>query len=130
MKSIVILLAVSGLWLSSCAQEDKNGLRNQAEGVNLVRVSKAEFRKVLTANPTAVLIDVRTPSEYMAGKINDAKNIDFQNASFESEIKKLDKDVLTLIYCQSGGRSGKALDQMGQMGFTNVRELEGGYGNW
>ncbi|MFT5859626.1 MAG: rhodanese-related sulfurtransferase [Flavobacteriaceae bacterium] len=130
MKGIVLFLAASVLWLSSCAQGETNEVQNQADGANLVRVSKTEFKKVLTANPDAVLIDVRTPREYNGGKIGHAQNINFNDASFKEDMNKLDKDTLTLIYCQSGGRSGKALDQMREMGFTNVRELEGGYGNW
>ena len=51
------------------------------------------------------------------------------DSSFESNIQKLDKTKLTLIYCQSGGRSAKALSKMKDLGFTNVLELEGGYRN-
>jgi len=131
MKGIIIVLAASLLWLTACAQEAGSTTSSaQTEGVAVKRVSKTEFTKILKANPDAVLIDVRTPREYNAGKIDDAQNIDFNDDSFTTKISALDKNKLTLIYCQSGGRSGKALSQMREMGFTDVRELEGGYSGW
>ena len=96
----------------------------------MIRVSKASFKTILDANPGVTLVDLRTPTEYNGEKIGDAVNIDFLNSSFGVEISKLEKDSLTLIYCKSGGRSSRALSQMEALGFTNVRELEGGYMGW
>jgi rhodanese-related sulfurtransferase len=133
MKGVIIVIGASLLWLTSCAQEtSETTTQNQLEvdAAQVIRVSKASFKTILDANPDAALVDVRTPDEYNAGKIDNAINVDFLNATFESEISKLDKNSLTLIYCRSGGRSAKALKQMKALGFTNVRELEGGYLGW
>ena len=42
----------------------------------------------------------------------------------------LDKDIVTLVYCKSGGRSGKAAKIMIELGFRIVYDLKGGYSNW
>ncbi len=76
------------------------------------------------------LIDVRTPGEYSDGKIADATNIDFLGADFKGEIAKIDLSKPTLIYCASGGRSGKAARMMKDMGFTEVYDLKGSYNGW
>ena len=76
------------------------------------------------------LIDVRTPTEVSAGKIENALNIDFNSPDFKAEIEKLDKDKKTLVYCAAGGRSGKAAQLMHDIGFKEVYDLQGGYGNW
>ena len=146
MKGTVILLGASLIWLNSCAQNsteteslndqdmepktELNSSNSDQTPVISKRVSKAEFTKVMNESPDAQLIDVRTPGEYTNGKINDAVNIDFFDAEFENNLNKLDKTKLTLIYCQSGGRSAKALSKMKELGFVHVLELEGGYSRW
>ena len=55
----------------------------------------------------AIVIDVRTPSEYNAGHIDDSKNIPLDYIKKEiAAIKKLNKPVITV--CRSGNRSGIA----------------------
>ena len=91
---------------------------------------------VLTVDPKAflttagqtgtVVVDVRTPSEYAAGHIQGAINIDVEAPTFDAEIAKLDKNATYAVYCHSGRRSGLATDAMGKAGFTHVYNLSGG----
>lgn len=74
----------------------------------------------------AVLLDVRTPVEYHSGHIEGATNIDFENVSFDSEIKKLDTTKMYFVYCRSGNRSGQAISVMKKYGIKNIYELKGG----
>lgn len=121
MKTLLFsLLALIGLVACS----------SQTQSDSLRRVSQKEFKKALTENPTCQLVDVRTPKEYRNGKIPNAQNIDFLAGDFDVKIQKLDKNKLTLLYCQAGGRSTKALSKMRKFGFKSVLELEGGYGKW
>lgn len=74
-----------------------------------------------------ILIDVRTPGEVNAGYIDGADAfIDYNGASFQSEINKLDKEKTYVMYCRSGGRSGRAAEFMVKNGFKDVYNLEGG----
>ena len=133
MKGLILILGFSLFWLTACAQEvPETATQTEAESnePQVIRVSKASFKTILDANPGVTLVDLRTPTEYNGEKIGDAVNIYFLNSSFGVEISKLEKDSLTLIYCKSGGRSSRALSQMEALGFTNVRELEGGYMGW
>lgn len=78
-----------------------------------------------------VLIDVRTPGEVSSGYIKGAnKFIDINGASFEDDIKALDKSKTYIMYCRSGGRSGRAAEFMVNNGFTNVYNLLGGISNY
>lgn len=55
----------------------------------------------------AVIIDVRTPSEYNQGAIAGSKNIPLQSINGKiSEIKKINKPII--VCCASGMRSGSA----------------------
>jgi rhodanese-related sulfurtransferase len=55
----------------------------------------------------AVIIDVRTASEFSEGHVKGAKNIPLDRISSEVEkIRKMNKPVITC--CRSGARSGQA----------------------
>ena len=81
-------------------------------------------------NDEVLLLDVRTPSEYKAGSIAGAINIDIQSASFTDEIAVLNKDKPVLLYCRSGMRSAKAMAIMKKKGFQELYNLKGGYLAW
>ncbi len=76
------------------------------------------------------IIDVRTPTEYQEGHIDNALNVDFKSADFIKNISKFDKNKTLLIYCRSGNRSGRASKIMDSLGFTKIYDLEGGFMNW
>ncbi len=75
------------------------------------------------------LIDVRTPREYNDAHIPGAIMIDYKNESFKSNFDKLDRKVPVLIYCRSGGRSGRAIKVLEGMGFK-VYNLDDGFNQW
>ncbi len=77
-----------------------------------------------------VLLDVRTPQEFAAGHIAQAKNIDYKDSNFRSALSKLDKDETYYVYCKAGVRSSKAGDMMQELGFTKVYLLDGGVDAW
>lgn len=99
------------------------------EDVTIKRVDKKSFKSALESGDYT-LFDVRTAPEYNGGHIEGAKNINFLGDEFEKTISNIDKTQKYLIYCQSGGRSAKALKKMEEAGFTHVLELKSGYQSW
>jgi rhodanese-related sulfurtransferase len=77
----------------------------------------------------AVLLDVRTPSEYDEGHIEGA--VLFPLSSIESSIETAipDKSTEIIVYCRSGNRSADAVDILIDLGYTNVHDL-GGIIDW
>ena len=72
----------------------------------------------------AVLIDVRTVEEYRDGHIENSVNIPVDRiSSIEDAVK--DKDTRLFVYCRSGGRSGRAVSHLKQMGYKNVENIGG-----
>ena len=94
------------------------------------QLSAQEFKAKLGTVENPQLIDVRTPREFEKGNIAGSKMINIKDRTFETEMAKLDKNRPLFIYCQAGGRSLKACNQAVTDGFTEVYELEGGYGDW
>ena len=67
-----------------------------------------------------IIIDVRTPAEFASGYLEGAVNIDVQSPDFAAQISQLDPAADYFIYCRSGNRSGQAISQMSNMGFTSM----------
>jgi len=127
--SLLILLSFTVLSWGQQPNETEVQENFKTESV-IKRVSKEKFKLALKDHPDSQVIDVRTPGEFQGGSINRALNIDFNAVDFKAQIKKLDKNKTTLIFCHGGGRSAKALDLMKELGFTHVLELKGGYSHW
>lgn len=67
----------------------------------------------------AVIIDVRTPGEFVSGHIKGSKNIPLDTISSKiNEIKKLNKPVIAC--CRSGMRSGQATSILKQHGIDCI----------
>ena len=72
----------------------------------------------------AVLLDVRTPQEYREGHIPGSRNVPLQQLDKISSVAD-NKNIPLFVYCHSGGRSRQAAAALGQMGYTNVRNIGG-----
>jgi len=77
-----------------------------------------------------VLLDVRTPAEVAAGKIEGALEIDVLGDEFQQKIQSLEKDKTYLVYCKAGSRSARACKVMEKAGFKDLYNLKGGYTAW
>ncbi|MDT0650381.1 rhodanese-like domain-containing protein [Autumnicola edwardsiae] len=92
-------------------------------------LKKAQFKKHLLETQ-GVLIDVRTPKEFIEDHIQNARNINFYDSRFMTNVKNLDKDQPVFIYCRSGARSSRAARKMIKQGFTKIYDLKGGFLAW
>lgn len=92
-------------------------------------VSPAEFAK-LTAQPQALILDVRTPAETANGVIDGAVLLDYRSPDFSRKLAQLDTGRTFLVYCASGGRSARVCEQLQDAGVTEVYNLKGGYRAW
>lgn len=82
------------------------------------------FREALMENEAYILLDVRTPQEYREGHLPGSINIPLQNIEDADELSE-DKTVSIYVYCQSGARSSRAMIELSELGYTNVKNLGG-----
>jgi len=108
---------------TSCAKE------SGAAGGQETVLNAVEFNNEFIKHKEAVLLDVRTPEEFVGGHIKSAVNIDYNGADFKSNANKIAKDKPVYIYCRSGSRSAAAAKIMRTDGY-NVIELNGGIMKW
>ncbi|HOP62122.1 MAG TPA: rhodanese-like domain-containing protein [Spirochaetota bacterium] len=92
-------------------------------------VTPAELNDMMSSE-RLLIIDLRNPHKFADGHIKGAVNIEYHNATFVRDIKKLDKDSPVVIYCGVGIKSDAAADIMKQQGFRNVKILKDGYSSW
>ncbi len=81
-------------------------------------------------NPNFVILDVRTPEEFLGEHIENAVNLDYYSDTFRNDLNKLDKNKTYLIYCRSGSRSENALNIMKELDFREVYNMSGGIIKW
>lgn len=119
------------LLLSIVACQSNNESQDSSGDTTIAKVlSVTEFEQALQRHPNAQLIDVRTPEEVAQGAIENAVNYNFRDSDFGEQIKQLDPQKTTFVYCKSGGRSGKTTKLLKQAGFKEVYDLQGGYTAW
>lgn len=96
---------------------------------NYYRISVSEtFGIFQLENPDYIFIDVRNPEEWKKGIIPGALKINLEN--LEPKLKEFDKSLHYILVCHYGGRSSIAAKIMGDKGFPNVYNFQGGMMEW
>ncbi len=93
------------------------------------RVSPQQTVQLINRGKT-MLVDIRTPEEFAAGHVRDAKNLPL--ADFTARIGELDKSKSKsiVVICQTGARVDKVAKLLSVAGFEDVVALEGGMNAW
>ncbi|HEX5614483.1 MAG TPA: rhodanese-like domain-containing protein [Acidimicrobiia bacterium] len=93
------------------------------------RVTAAQLDALLADDTTPIqLIDVRNAGETALGAIPGATAVPL--ARLVDELRALDPDRPTVVYCAGGYRSAIAASTLDRHGFTDVSDLLGGYEAW
>ena len=128
---IVALLFIIGIVsvLAGCSNTEPSAANDF-----LVRdITAAEARVLIQENgdnPDFHTIDVRTASEYAAGHIAGAVNLDVNQTSFRDAVGDMDTEATYLVYCRTGNRSRTALAVMQELGLRDIYHLEKGIVEW
>ena len=104
---------------------------------DLLNEAKASIREVEPPDAQAQLegggvtfLDVREPDEYEQGAIPGAVHLPRGHLEFQVEGKLPDKSRPVVVYCAGGVRSAFAAKTMGDLGYTDVQSLIGGFNKW
>ena len=96
---------------------------------NITQISPVAAKALFDTG--VVFVDVREPDEFQAGHIRGAQSI--PRGTIEWMVpKKISKDKNTsmVVYCEHGSRGALATYTLVQMGYKNVKNLEGGRAAW
>jgi len=93
-------------------------------------ISQADLMQRIKTNHAGLILDVRSPEEYVGGHVPGAINIPYdQLGSRLAEISShKSKDVV--LYCKGGGRAGIAAKTLQAAGFSKLLHLDGDMDGW
>jgi len=97
---------------------------------NITPLQADHLIKANKDNANFVILDVRTPSEYVQGYIKNAVNLDYNSPDFKALVNSLDKNKTYLVYCRTGVRSAAASQMMSELGFKDIYNMNGGITDW
>jgi rhodanese-related sulfurtransferase len=132
MKRIFLAFIALALTGSIALAQEKPGAEKSAQPAAVYKnIKPDEFDKLRKAGgANTIVLDVRTKEENRAGRIPGSVQLDIMSDDFEKELAKLDKKKTYLVHCAVGGRSARACKKMGQLGFKELYNLEGGMQAW
>lgn len=84
------------------------------------------YRAAIDAAADPLVLDCRTPEEFVEGALPNALNYDYLDREFAYRVDSLPRDRPVFVYCASGGRSAQAAELLYDIGFEEVYNLEGG----
>lgn len=126
-------LIIGVLLASGCIQTENNTAQSETK-IQIIESITPEEAYILIQenkdNPNFVILDVRTPEEFLGEYIENAVNLDYYSDTFRNDLDKLDKNRTYLIYCKSGRRSENALNIMKEQDFREVYNMLGGIIEW
>lgn len=103
------------------------------------QITPPQAQETLEKDPTAIYLDVRTVPEFTAGHPQGAVNIPVvffdqtrqpvPNPDFLTVVEaNIPKDARIIVGCQAGMRSQHAAEILTRAGYTNVANMQGGFG--
>jgi rhodanese-related sulfurtransferase len=122
-----VALPLTALWAAS----ERPALDNMLSAV------KSKITEITVADGKALFdkggytwVDVRTDPEFKAGHLPGAKSLDRGLMEFNVEKAIPDKAAPIVVYCKTGGRAALATATLAEMGYTNVKSMNGGFMDW
>ena len=104
---------------------------------DLLKQTKAQIREIDTAEadelrqqPGAILLDVREPDEYEQGAVPGTLHIARGHLESNIEGRVPDHDTPVIVFCAGGVRSAFAAKTLGELGYTDVVSVVGGFNRW
>jgi rhodanese-related sulfurtransferase len=93
-----------------------------------VDLSSAEAKALLAKNKLVVLVDVRTPEEYLQAHLAGALLIPL--GELKKRVQEIPRDRPLLVYCAVGARSVSAAGFLASRGYREVYHMSDGLVGW
>jgi rhodanese-related sulfurtransferase len=93
-------------------------------------VTPSQVRRALLLREEIALLDVRHEAAFATGHPLFAANMAADRIALEAAMRLPRKDVPIVVYDAGEGFAGHAADRLAALGYTNVRQLDGGLQAW
>ena len=85
-------------------------------------------QRILNGSP--IVLDIREPDEFEQGALDGVTHIPRGHLEAQVEQRIQDHDAEIIVYCAGGVRSAFAAQTLGELGYTDVASMDGGFGKW
>jgi rhodanese-related sulfurtransferase len=92
------------------------------------RIDAAEMARRLARPDAPLVVDVRTPAEWEARRVEGSVNVPLHR--FRERLHEIPRDRPFVLHCQSAYRSSIAASLLEREGFSGFSELAGGFAAW
>lgn len=123
--ALLVILAATG---TAIAQDTMAA--QDVPAVETANIGADELMSRIEAETAPTILDVRTPEEFAAGHVPGAINIPYTELEERYSELQLEGSDELVVYCQSGRRAAIAEAALSELGFTNVRDLDGHIAAW
>lgn len=105
---------------------------------DLLSQTRAQIREIDTtegdarrrSEPRTVFLDVREPDEFEQGAIPGAVFIPRGHLEAQVESRIPDRSTPVVVFCAGGVRSAFAAKTLGELGYSDVVSMDGGFNRW
>ncbi|NOX38758.1 MAG: rhodanese-like domain-containing protein [Calditrichaeota bacterium] len=134
--SVILLIGIFAIFALGCSGDEQAQTQQQAgvEQAAIQHLNVDQVYELMQKDTNYVLIDVRTPAEYIGelGHIPGAELRPLQEIeNWVQEIESLkNSDKKIVLVCRSGNRSRVAAEFLQEKGFKNLINMMGGMRAW
>ena len=96
----------------------------------IAEVSTDDAQARIASDPNTIVLDVREPDEYEQGALPNVVHIPRGHLEAQVEARIANHEVPIIVYCAGGVRSAFATKTLGELGYSNVVSMAGGFGRW
>ncbi len=100
-----------------------------SEGKPYERLTVEEAQSYMSFEENFVIADVRPEKDYLAGHIQDARSLPYNQIVENAEDLLPDMGQMIYVYGASSEESCRAAQKLSDMGYTNIAEI-GDYDSW
>lgn len=97
-------------------------------GASALHVSVADAVRLI--NKGALVVDVRSPEDFQAGHIVNARNVALEKLQQGDDAINKQKSKILLTVCDTGASAGRAAGWLRKAGYENAFSIRGGLSGW
>ena len=98
--------------------------------MTVATITASQVRTALLLREEIALLDVRHEAAFATGHPLFAANMAAGRIALEAELRLPRKDVAIVVYDAGEGLMAQAADRLGALGYTTIRQLDGGLQVW
>ena len=104
--------------------------RSSMPKYNYATIPPKDLMDLMSRNTEFIIVDARATDDFKNGYIKGATNFPYINLKKMEKALKKDREKIIVIYSEDGKKSKEISDVLSNLGFSNIKNLDGGINGW